>query len=58
LNNWGISEPVSDEDSGILDFDFVITPFILRQKGNRVGYGKGFYDGFLKHFRKGQKNRS
>ncbi|WP_288462052.1 5-formyltetrahydrofolate cyclo-ligase [uncultured Chryseobacterium sp.] len=48
LNNWGISEPVSDEDSGILDFDFVITPLLYcDRQGNRVGYGKGFYDGFF-----------
>lgn len=47
-NNWGISEPVSNEDSGILDFDFVITPLLYcDRKGNRVGYGKGFYDGFF-----------
>lgn len=48
LNNWGISEPVSDEDSGILDFDFIITPLLYcDRQGNRVGYGKGFYDGFF-----------
>ncbi|MCQ4138943.1 5-formyltetrahydrofolate cyclo-ligase [Chryseobacterium sp. EO14] len=48
LSNWGISEPVSDEDSGILDFDFVITPLLYcDRQGNRVGYGKGFYDGFF-----------
>lgn len=48
LNNWGISEPVSDEDSSILDFDFVITPLLYcDRQGNRVGYGKGFYDGFF-----------
>lgn len=48
LNNWGISEPVSDKDSGILDFDFVITPLLYcDRQGNRVGYGKGFYDGFF-----------
>ncbi|MBL7882216.1 MAG: 5-formyltetrahydrofolate cyclo-ligase [Chryseobacterium gambrini] len=48
LNNWGISEPVSDEDSGILDFDFVITPLLYcDRQGNRIGYGKGFYDGFF-----------
>jgi 5-formyltetrahydrofolate cyclo-ligase len=48
LNNWGISEPVSDEDSGILDYDFVITPLLYcDRQGNRVGYGKGFYDGFF-----------
>lgn len=44
-NKWGILEPISNEDSGILDFDFVITPLLYcDSKGNRVGYGKGFYD--------------
>jgi len=48
LNNWGISEPVSNENSGVLDFDFVITPLLYCDRyGNRVGYGKGFYDGFF-----------
>ncbi|WP_336689122.1 MULTISPECIES: 5-formyltetrahydrofolate cyclo-ligase [unclassified Chryseobacterium] len=48
LNSWGISEPVSNEDSGVSDFDFVITPLLYcDSKGNRVGYGKGFYDGFF-----------
>ncbi|MGG5208910.1 5-formyltetrahydrofolate cyclo-ligase [Chryseobacterium sp. MIQD13] len=47
-NSWGISEPVSNEDSGELHFDFVITPLLYcDHKGNRVGYGKGFYDGFF-----------
>lgn len=44
-NDWGILEPISDKDSGISDFDFVITPLLYSDsKGNRVGYGKGFYD--------------
>lgn len=48
LNSWGIAEPVSNEDSGVPDFDFVITPLLYcDSKGNRVGYGKGFYDGFF-----------
>ncbi|MDP9958346.1 5-formyltetrahydrofolate cyclo-ligase [Chryseobacterium lathyri] len=47
-NNWGISEPVSNEDSGFLDFNYVITPLLYcDKKGNRVGYGKGFYDAFF-----------
>ncbi|WP_228446838.1 5-formyltetrahydrofolate cyclo-ligase [Chryseobacterium sp. 3008163] len=55
-NNWGISEPVSNQDSGIYDFDFIITPLLYcDSKGNRVGYGKGFYDEFLKAFPKIQK---
>lgn len=47
-NLWGISEPQSNEDSGEKDFDFVITPLLYcDHKGNRVGYGKGYYDGFF-----------
>ena len=50
VNQWGISEPVSNEDSGITDFDFVITPLLYCDSaGNRVGYGKGFYDGFFEN---------
>ncbi|REC78129.1 5-formyltetrahydrofolate cyclo-ligase [Chryseobacterium elymi] len=49
INNWGISEPVSNEDSGFLGFNYVITPLLYcDKKGNRVGYGKGFYDDFFK----------
>ncbi len=44
-NNWGISEPVNSNDSGETDFDFVITPLLYCDRhGNRIGYGKGFYD--------------
>lgn len=47
-NHWGIAEPVSDVDSGIIDFDFIITPLLYCDRnGNRVGYGKGFYDAFF-----------
>ncbi|WP_262483798.1 5-formyltetrahydrofolate cyclo-ligase [Chryseobacterium sp. FH2] len=47
-NHWGIPEPVSNEDSGEKDFNFVITPLLYcDEKGNRVGYGKGFYDSFF-----------
>ncbi|WP_435523646.1 5-formyltetrahydrofolate cyclo-ligase [Chryseobacterium indoltheticum] len=49
-NNWGISEPISNEDAKVLDFDFVITPLLYCDfKGNRVGYGKGFYDQFFEN---------
>jgi len=48
INSWEISEPVSDKDSGLSHFDYVITPLLYCDaKGNRVGYGKGFYDGFF-----------
>ncbi|WP_370897491.1 5-formyltetrahydrofolate cyclo-ligase [Chryseobacterium gossypii] len=47
-NHWGISEPVADEDSGESYFHYVITPLLYcDEKGNRVGYGKGFYDAFF-----------
>lgn len=47
-NSWGISEPESNTDSGELDFDIVITPLLYCDShGNRVGYGKGFYDGLF-----------
>lgn len=49
-NVWGISEPISHEDCGINDFDFVITPLLYCDNlGNRVGYGKGFYDDFFRN---------
>ncbi|MGN7708109.1 5-formyltetrahydrofolate cyclo-ligase [Chryseobacterium sp. D764] len=49
-NSWGISEPVSNEDSGENNFQYVITPLLYCDKnGNRVGYGKGFYDGLFQH---------
>lgn len=49
-NSWGISEPVSNTDSGELYFDFVITPLLYcDHTGNRVGYGKGFYDVFFEN---------
>lgn len=47
-NSWGISEPISNEDSVENDFHYVITPLLYcDRKGNRVGYGKGFYDGLF-----------
>lgn len=48
ISNWGIKEPVSNEDSGETNFDFVVTPLLYcDHHGNRVGYGKGFYDGLF-----------
>lgn len=47
-NSWGIMEPISDEDSGVVDFDYIITPLLYCDPaGGRVGYGKGFYDRFF-----------
>ena len=47
-NSWGIKEPAGSEDCGVKNYDFVITPLLYAdQFGNRVGYGKGFYDSFF-----------
>lgn len=49
-SSWGIQEPISNDDVGLNDYDFVITPLLYCDHlGNRVGYGKGFYDGFFKN---------
>lgn len=47
-NSWRILEPISNENE-CSNFDFVITPLLYcDKKGNRIGYGKGFYDEFFK----------
>ena len=47
-NSWGILEPISNENE-CSNFDFVITPLLYcDKKGNRIGYGKGFYDEFFR----------
>ena len=47
-NKWGLEEPTQGEATQIQDIDLVIVPLMaFDQKGNRVGYGKGFYDKFL-----------
>lgn len=51
-NQWGILEPVSGELTPTDKIDFVIVPLLaFDKKGNRVGYGKGFYDRFLSECR-------
>ncbi|MGH1518998.1 5-formyltetrahydrofolate cyclo-ligase [Chryseobacterium sp. JK1] len=50
VNSWGILEPVSNEDSGENAFQYVITPLLYcDMRGNRVGYGKGFYDSLFQN---------
>jgi 5-formyltetrahydrofolate cyclo-ligase len=46
---WGIDEPVDGEEGSPKDFDMVIVPLLAYDiKGNRIGYGAGYYDQFLK----------
>ncbi|MFH6603293.1 5-formyltetrahydrofolate cyclo-ligase [Maribacter algicola] len=47
-NDWGIPEPVDGIAITPKKIDVVILPLLaFDKKGNRVGYGKGFYDRFL-----------
>lgn len=49
LSDWDILEPTYGEEITPDKFDIVIVPLLaFDQKGNRLGYGAGFYDGFLK----------
>ncbi|WP_336128016.1 5-formyltetrahydrofolate cyclo-ligase [Mesoflavibacter sp. CH_XMU1422-2] len=48
LNQYNIPEPVSGIEIPNHNIDVVFIPLLAFDlKGNRVGYGKGFYDNFL-----------
>ncbi len=47
-NHWNIPEPVDGIEIDNKKMDVVFVPLLAFDKqGNRVGYGKGFYDNFL-----------
>lgn len=47
-SSWGIPEPVNGIAIDDKKIDVVFVPLLAFDKaGNRVGYGKGFYDNFL-----------
>lgn len=51
-NHWKIPEPQSGQPIDIREIDAVFVPLLIfDHNGNRVGYGKGFYDRFLKECR-------
>lgn len=51
-NKWGIPEPTGEATADASEFDMVIVPLLcFDARGFRVGYGKGFYDKFLKKCR-------
>jgi 5-formyltetrahydrofolate cyclo-ligase len=53
VNNWGIPEPANGLMVPVSSLDVVFVPVLAFDlKGNRVGYGKGFYDRFLASCRK------
>jgi 5-formyltetrahydrofolate cyclo-ligase len=48
LNMWDIPEPKQGMPTDINDVDMVLVPLLaFDREGNRVGYGRGFYDKFL-----------
>ena len=53
-NAWGIPEPAVGDPIEVGLLDVVLVPLLVVDvAGNRVGYGKGFYDRFLADCRKG-----
>ncbi len=54
LNKWGIPEPIENPATRVAEkaVDLVLVPLLVADAaGNRVGYGKGFYDRFLQKCR-------
>jgi 5-formyltetrahydrofolate cyclo-ligase len=51
-NEYGIPEPEAGEKIDEEEIDVVLVPLLaFDEQGYRVGYGKGFYDRFLKQCR-------
>jgi 5-formyltetrahydrofolate cyclo-ligase len=51
-NSWGIREPVGPAIEIMKQLDVVLVPLLaFDERGNRVGYGKGYYDRMLKQCR-------
>jgi 5-formyltetrahydrofolate cyclo-ligase len=47
-NKWGIAEPIDGVAIPNTEIELVIVPLLcFDTNGNRVGYGKGYYDTFL-----------
>jgi 5-formyltetrahydrofolate cyclo-ligase len=52
-NSIGILEPIEGESLSPEKFDLIFVPMLgCDLKGNRIGYGKGYYDKFLAQCRK------
>ena len=52
-NSWGVPEPVEGIEVMTSKIDVVFVPLLAFDiSGNRIGYGKGFYDTFLSDCRK------
>ncbi len=48
-NRWGLHEPTGGKSVPIEDIDVVVVPALgAGRNGHRLGYGKGYYDAFLR----------
>lgn len=48
MNDWGVREPKRIDPISISELNMIVIPMAAADKqGNRLGYGKGFYDRFL-----------
>ena len=48
INKFGVKEPSDGDKIDAADIDVVLTPLLaFDKKGNRVGFGKGYYDKFF-----------
>lgn len=51
-NTWGIDEPRHGVPTPVSKIDLVLVPLLCAdKKGNRIGYGKGYYDRMLSQCR-------
>lgn len=56
LDPYGIPSPINGKEISISEIDLVFCPLIsFDRTGNRIGYGGGYYDRFLKDCRKDAK---
>ena len=53
INKYGIPEPISDK---VIYPDILLVPIVAFDKNfNRIGYGGGFYDRYIKRIKKNKK---
>lgn len=49
-NKWGVREPESVQIVDASELNLIVVPMVAAdKKGNRLGYGQGFYDRFLRN---------
>ena len=48
VNRYGIPEPLHHTSASLDDLQAILVPLlVMDKKGNRIGYGKGYYDALL-----------